>query len=63
MAKTNTFKFDWDNFVCYKNKEKFGDIVAHDHEKMQVMVTNKKSKAFGEIMTFIIVKQDENESI
>lgn len=59
MAKTNIYTFDWEKMICKRNNQKFGDIVEHDNEKMQVMVTNKKSKAFGEIMTFVIIKNVE----
>lgn len=59
MQKSNTFTFDFDTMMCKKNNQRFGEIVEILDGKINVMVTNKRSKAHGEIMTFLIVKNEE----
>lgn len=59
MQKTNQYTFNFDEMTCKKNNQKFGEIVEILDGKINVMVTNKRAKAHGEIMTFVIVKNDE----
>ncbi len=60
--KINKFTFNWDTKEVKKNGRKFGEIVESNPKQIDVLITTKQHAGTGEIMTFHIVpNEDENQ--
>jgi hypothetical protein len=62
-TKTANFSIDYETGIVKRNGRKYGLIKEVDGDTINVLVTQKSAKAFGEIMTFIVVlpEGDEND--
>ena len=54
-TKTANFDFNYETGIVKKNGRKYGLIKQVEGDSIHVLVTQKKAKAWGEIMTFIVV--------
>jgi len=61
-TKTANFSIDYETGIVKKNGRKYGLIKQVDGDTIHVLVTQKSAKAFGEIMTFIVVLPEGDES-
>jgi hypothetical protein len=61
--KTNkaNFDFNYETGIVKKNGRKYGLIKQVEGDSIHVLVTQKGAKAWGKIMTFIVVIPESNE--
>jgi hypothetical protein len=62
QKKSANFEFNYVTGIVKKNGRKYGVIKEVNEDTINVLVTQKGSKAFGEIMSFIVVVPEENET-
>lgn len=55
------FDFNYETGIVKKNGRKYGLIKQVEGDSIHVLVTQKGAKAWGEIMTFIVVIPESNE--
>ena len=55
------FDFNYETGIVKKNGRKYGLIKQVEDDSIHVLVTQKGAKAWGEIMTFIVVIPESNE--
>lgn len=54
-TKKANFDFNYETGIVKKNGRKYGLIKQVEVDSIHVLVTQKGAKAWGEIMTFIVV--------